>query len=149
MGLMIQVGNNPFVIEYNCRMGDPETEVVFPRLQSDLVELMLAAEKSTLDEIQLIEDPRSAATVILVSGGYPEAYEKGKTITGLDAVEGSIPFHAGTKLEEGVVKTNGGRVIALTSYGADIKAAVATSLENAEKVQFKGKYYRRDIGFDL
>ncbi|MCB9286636.1 MAG: phosphoribosylamine--glycine ligase [Lewinellaceae bacterium] len=146
---LIKVGNNPFVIEYNCRMGDPETEVVFPRLQSDLVELMLAAEKSTLDEIQLIEDPRAAATVILVSGGYPEAYEKGKTITGLDAVEGSIPFHAGTKLEEGVVKTNGGRVIALTSYGADIKAAVATSLENAEKVQFKGKYYRRDIGFDL
>lgn len=146
---LIKVGNNPFVIEYNCRMGDPETEVVLPRLQSDLVELMLAADKSTLDEVQLIEDPRAAATVILVSGGYPEDYEKGKTIAGLDEVEGSIAFHAGTKLEDGRVKTNGGRVIALTSYGVDFRAAVAASLENAEKVQFEGKYYRKDIGFDL
>ncbi|MCB0596713.1 MAG: phosphoribosylamine--glycine ligase [Lewinellaceae bacterium] len=146
---LIKVGNNPFVIEYNCRMGDPETEVVLPRLQSDLVELMLAADKSTLDEVQLIEDPRAAATVILVSGGYPEDYEKGKTIAGLDEVEGSIAFHAGTKLEDGQVKTNGGRVIALTSYGVEFRAAVAASLENAEKVQFEGKYYRKDIGFDL
>ncbi|MCB0563878.1 MAG: phosphoribosylamine--glycine ligase [Phaeodactylibacter sp.] len=146
---LIKVGNSPFVIEYNCRMGDPETEVVLPRLQSDLVELMLAADKSTLDEEHLIEDPRFAATLILVSGGYPETYEKGKTITGLDGVEGSIAFHAGTKLEDGLVKTNGGRVIALTSYGMDIRSAVDTSLENAEKVQYEGKYYRKDIGFDL
>ena len=146
---LISVNGDPFVIEYNCRMGDPETEVVLPRLQSDLVELMLAADKSTLDEVQLIEDPRAAATVILVSGGYPEDYEKGKTIAGLDEVEGSIAFHAGTKLEDGQVKTNGGRVIALTSYGVEFRAAVAASLENAEKVQFEGKYYRKDIGFDL
>lgn len=146
---LIKVGNNPFVIEYNCRMGDPETEVVLPRLQSDLLELMLAADKFTLDELPLAEDPRAAATVILASGGYPEDYEKGKTITGLGQVEGSIAFHAGTKLEDGRVKTNGGRVIALTSYGVDIKEAVAASLKNAEKVYFEGKYYRRDIGFDL
>ncbi|MCB0551032.1 MAG: phosphoribosylamine--glycine ligase [Phaeodactylibacter sp.] len=146
---LIRVDNNPYVIEYNCRMGDPETEVVLPRLQADLVELMLAADTSTLDEVQLAEDPRAAATVILVSGGYPEDYEKGKTITGLGEVEGSIAFHAGTRLEDGLVKTNGGRVIALTSYGADFKAAVAASLKNAEKVQFEGKYYRKDIGFDL
>ena len=146
---LIKVGNSPFVIEYNCRMGDPETEVVLPRLQSDLVELMLAADKSTLDEEHLIEDPRFAATLILVSGGYPETYEKGKTITGLDGVEGSIAFHAGTKQEDGLVKTSGGRVVALTSYGLDIQSAVAASLENAEKVEFEWKYYRKDIGFDL
>ena len=146
---LIRVDNNPYVIEYNCRMGDPETEVVLPRLQADLVELMLAADTSTLDEVQLAEEPRAAATVILVSGGYPEDYEKGKTISGLGEIEGSIAFHAGTRLEEGVVKTNGGRVIALTSYGLDFKAAVAASLKNAEKVQFEGKYYRKDIGFDL
>ncbi|MCB0578129.1 MAG: phosphoribosylamine--glycine ligase [Phaeodactylibacter sp.] len=147
---LIRVGNNPFVIEYNCRMGDPETEVVFPRIQSDLAGLLLAAAKSTLDEEQLIEDPRCAATVFLVSGGYPEAYEKGKAITGLGEVEGSIAFHAGTRLDDdGQVKTNGGRVLALTSYGVDRQAALAASLKNAEKVQFEGKYYRKDIGFDL
>ncbi len=146
---LIKVGANPFVIEYNCRMGDPEAQVVLPRIQSDLVEHMLAADKSTLDEEQLIEDPRAAAAIILASGGYPEEYEKGKTITGLDEVEGSIIFHAGAKTEDGKVKTSGGRVLALASYGVDVKSALAASLENAEKVQFEGKYYRRDIGFDL
>ncbi len=146
---LIKVGANPYVIEYNCRMGDPETEVVFPRLQSGLVELMLAAANHTLNEVQVLEDPRTAATVILASGGYPEAYEKGKPISGLGQVEGSIAFHAGTKLEDGQVKTDGGRVIALTSFGIDHREAVAASLKNAEKVDFEGKYYRRDIGFDL
>lgn len=146
---LIKVGNAPYVIEYNCRMGDPETEVVFPRLENDLVELMLALDDGKLGEIEIKKDPRAAATVILVSGGYPGPYENGKIISGLDEVEGSIVFHAGTKLEDGQVTTNGGRVIALTSYGDDFQKAVALSLKNAEKVRYEGKYYRQDIGFDL
>ncbi|MCB0554887.1 MAG: phosphoribosylamine--glycine ligase [Phaeodactylibacter sp.] len=146
---LIKVGNAPYVIEYNCRMGDPETEVVFPRLENDIVELMMALDDGKLGEIEIKNDPRAAATVILVSGGYPGPYENGKIISGLDEVEGSIVFHAGTKLEDGQVTTNGGRVIALTSYGEDFQKAVALSLKNAEKVQYEGKYYRQDIGFDL
>ena len=146
---LTKVGNAPYVIEYNCRMGDPETEVVFPRLENDIVELMMALDDGKLGEIEIKNDPRAAATVILVSGGYPGPYENGKIISGLDEVEGSIVFHAGTKLEDGQITTNGGRVIALTSYGEDFQKAVALSLKNAEKVQYEGKYYRQDIGFDL
>lgn len=146
---LIRVGKEPFVIEYNCRMGDPETEAVFPRLQNDLVELMMALDDGNLSSIAIKEDPRAAATVILVSGGYPGDYEKGKAITGLDEVEGSIVFHAGSKLENGRMLTNGGRVIALTSYGENFRQALALSLRNAGKIQYEGKYYRRDIGFDL
>jgi len=146
---LIKVGEDPYVIEYNCRMGDPETEVVFPRLKSDLVELLVALGDGTLDNKKLEVEAQSAATVFLVSGGYPEAYEKGKTITGLEQVEGSLVLHAGTKTEDGVVKTNGGRVLALTSLAGNYKEAVKQSLENAGRVQFDGKYYRTDIGFDL
>ncbi len=146
---LIVVGGEPFVIEYNCRMGDPETEVVFPRLRSDLLELLLAVPSGRLPEMTLDVDPRFAATVFLVSGGYPEAYEKGKPIDGLSLVENSIPFHAGTTREGEQVLTNGGRVLALTSFGDSIEEAVRTSLKNAERVSFDGKYYRRDIGFDL
>jgi phosphoribosylamine--glycine ligase len=146
---LINVEGDPYVIEYNCRMGDPETEVVFPRLENDLVELMAALEEEKLQEIEIKMKEETAAAVILVSGGYPEAYEKGKEITGLEAVEDTLVLHAGTKMEEGRLKTNGGRVIALTSYGTNVKEAVAKSLENAEKIRFEGKYFRKDIGFDL
>ncbi|MBV6655373.1 MAG: phosphoribosylamine--glycine ligase [Mameliella sp.] len=146
---LIKVGDDPYVIEYNCRMGDPETEVVFPRLKSDLVELLTAVGDGKLDSKKLEIEEKSAATVFLVSGGYPEAYEKGKTITGIDQVEGSLVLHAGTKTEEGELKTNGGRVLALTSLADDFKDAVKQSLENAEHVQFDQKYFRTDIGFDL
>ncbi|MCI5083776.1 MAG: phosphoribosylamine--glycine ligase [Saprospiraceae bacterium] len=146
---LINVGGDPYVIEYNCRMGDPETEVVFPRLKNDLVALMKDMDEGTLDKHTIEEEERSAAAVILVSGGYPEAYDKGKVITQMDAVEGSLVFHAGTKEKDGQIVTNGGRVIALTSFGADFAQAVAISKTNAEKIQFEGKYYRTDIGFDL
>jgi phosphoribosylamine--glycine ligase len=146
---LIKVGEDPHVIEYNCRMGDPETEVVFPRLKSDLVELLAAIGDGTLESKKLEVEEQSAATVFLVSGGYPEAYEKGKIITGLEQVEGSLILHAGTKTEDGAVKTNGGRVLALTSLAGNYKEAVKQSLENAARVQFEGKYYRTDIGFDL
>lgn len=146
---LIVVEGEPFVIEYNCRMGDPETEVVFPRLRSDLLELLLAVPDGRLGEMALDVDPRFAATVFLVSGGYPETYEKGKQIDGLSLVEGSIPFHAGTTRKGEQVLTNGGRVLALTSFGDSIPEAVKTSLKNAERVTFDGKYYRRDIGLDL
>lgn len=146
---LINVGGDPYVIEYNCRMGDPETEVVFPRLKNDLVRLMKDMDEGTLDKHTIEEEERSAAAVILVSGGYPEAYDKGKVITQMDAVEGSLVFHAGTKEKDGQIVTNGGRVIALTSFGADFAQAVAISKTNAEKIQFEGKYYRTDIGFDL
>lgn len=146
---LIKVGDDPYVIEYNCRMGDPETEVVFPRLKSDLVELMTALDDGNLESMALEIEERTAATVFLVSGGYPQAYEKGKPITGLDRVEGSLVLHAGTKLEDGVLRTNGGRVLALTSIADNFKEAVGRSLVNAERVDFEKKYYRTDIGFDL
>lgn len=146
---LIKVGNEPYVIEYNCRMGDPETEVVMPRLQNDLVSLFIATEEGTLNQQKIVMDPRSAATVILVSGGYPGDYEKGKVISGLERVEGTMVFHAGTKVTGSEIVTNGGRVIALTSYGDNFDEALVLSNRNAEVIKFEGKYYRRDIGFDL
>ena len=146
----ILADGHPYVIEYNCRLGDPETEVVLPRLRNDLVLLFLAAHRGQLAAQRIDVDPRAAATVMLVSGGYPEAYEKGKIISGLEEVEDSIPFHAGTRTTDvdGLV-TDGGRVLALTSYGLTIGEAVRTSLKNAARVDFAGKYYRKDIGRDI
>lgn len=146
---LIKVGNEPFVIEYNCRMGDPETEVVFPRLKNDLVELMAAMSKGTLDNHVIEIDERTATTVFLVSGGYPEAYQKGKAITDLDKTEGVLVFHAGTKAANNEIVTNGGRVLALTALAENMDAALVLSNKNAEIIQFEGKNYRKDIGFDL
>jgi len=146
---LIKVGDDPKVIEYNVRMGDPETEVVLPRIQSDLVELFMAVDAQTLDKQEFKLDPRSAATVMLVSGGYPEAYEKGKVITGLDTVEDSLVFHAGTTEKDGQVVTNGGRVIAITSFDDDFKQAIKKSYQNIENLHFDRINYRTDIGFDL
>jgi len=146
---LIRVNNEPFVIEYNVRMGDPETEVVIPRIKSDLVDLFIATAEKKLDSFVLDLDKRSATTVMLVSGGYPEAYEKGKEITGLENVTDSIVFHAGTKLEDNKVLTNGGRVLAVTSFGEDFRKALETSYGNIEKIKFDKMNFRKDIGFDL
>lgn len=146
---LIKVGNEPYVIEYNARMGDPETEVVMLRLQTDLLELLIAAGEGTLNEKSVTFDPRAATTVMLVSGGYPEAYEKGKVISGVDAVADSIVFHAGTALKNGELVTQGGRVMAISSYGVNKEEALARSYNNANKISFDGKYFRKDIGFDL
>jgi phosphoribosylamine--glycine ligase len=146
---LIRVNNEPYVIEYNVRMGDPETEVVIPRVKSDLVELFQAVGSQTLDKVAIELDDRAATTVMTVSGGYPEAYEKGKEIIGLDAIEDSIVFHAGTKSEDGKIVTNGGRVLAITSYGSDFRVALATSYKNVAKFNFDKMYYRKDLGFDL
>ncbi|MEP0214848.1 MAG: phosphoribosylamine--glycine ligase [Cellulophaga sp.] len=146
---LIKVGEEPKVIEYNVRLGDPETEVVLPRLQNDLVEVFEAVGNQTLDAIDIKIDERTATTVMTVSGGYPEAYEKGKEITGLDTVEGSIVFHAGTKLDGDKVVTNGGRVMAVTSFGTNFKDALAQSYKNVEKLHFDKINYRKDLGFDL
>ena len=148
IGLIVS-GNDVKVIEYNVRMGDPETEVVIPRIKSDLLHLFQGIGDGTFSEKDLHIDEDTAATVMLVSGGYPEKYEKGKVIAGLDDVEGSIVFHAGTKQEEDTVLTNGGRVLAVTSFGKNIEDALNKSFVNAEKINFEGKYYRKDIGFDL
>ena len=146
---LIKVGDDPKVIEYNVRLGDPETEVVVPRIKNDLVELFQAVANGTLDDIDLELEDRTAATVMLVSGGYPEAYEKGKEISGVDTVTGSLVFHAGTNNQNGKVLTNGGRVMAITSFGGDFKEALNTSYENIAKIDFEGMNYRTDIGFDL
>jgi phosphoribosylamine---glycine ligase len=146
---LIKVGDDPYVIEYNCRMGDPETEVVMPRLKNDLVTLFEKCAKGRLGKVQIKTDKRAAATVFLVSGGYPGAYEKGKEISGLEEVKGSLPFHAGTRAQGEKILTDGGRVLALTSYGKDLRTAVRKSNKNAKKVQFEGKYFRKDIGKDV
>ena len=146
---LIKVGDDPFVIEYNVRMGDPETEVVMPRLKSDLVAIFQAMANEELDKVAFEIDERSATTIMIVSGGYPEDYEKGKVISGLENVEGSIVFHAGTKLENDTVVTSGGRVLAVTSYGNDFKEAIKKSYENIDKISFEKMNFRKDIGFDL
>ncbi len=146
---LINVNGEPIVIEYNVRMGDPETEVVIPRLKSDLVALFLAVANEKLDEVSLEIDSRSATTIMIVSGGYPEDFEKGKIISGIDNVEDSIVFHAGTKTENGLVVSNGGRVLAVTSYGNDFQEAIKKSYQNIEKLHFDTMYFRKDIGFDL
>lgn len=145
---IINVQGQPKVIEYNVRMGDPETEVVIPRITSDLLDLLKGINDGTFSEKDLEINPEFASTVMLVSGGYPEAYKNGKKISGIELVENSLVFHAGTK-NNGCIRTNGGRVIALTSFGETIKMALENSFESAEKISFEGKYYRKDIGFDL
>jgi phosphoribosylamine--glycine ligase len=146
---LIKVGDDPKVIEYNVRMGDPETEVVLPRLKNDFVDILQAMANGTLDKINIEIDERAATTVMLVSGGYPEAYEKGKEITGIDAIEDSILFHAGAQLKDAKVVTSGGRVMAITSYGNTYQEAIKKSYQNAEKLHFDKMNYRKDIGFDL
>lgn len=148
IGLMNDNGN-PSVVEYNVRMGDPETEVVIPRIKSDLLDLFEGVANQTLHEKSFEVDERTATTVMLVSGGYPEDFEKGKIMTGFEQVENSIAFHAGTKQEGSNIVTNGGRVLAITSFGTDIKDALKKSFANAEKINYEKKYYRKDIGFDL
>ena len=146
---LIKVGDDPKVIEYNVRMGDPETEVVLPRIKNDLVELFQAVANQTLNENKIIIDERAATTVMLVSGGYPEAYEKGKEITGLETIEGSIPFHAGAILKDSKIVTSGGRVMAITSYGKTYQEAIKKSYQNIDRLHFDKMNYRKDIGFDL
>ncbi|MFY0712103.1 phosphoribosylamine--glycine ligase [Seonamhaeicola sp. NFXS20] len=149
IGLIKVENNDPKVIEYNVRMGDPETEVVFPRLKNDLVEVLQAMANGTLNAIDIEIDERAATTIMVVSGGYPEAYEKGKEISGIDTIEDSIPFHAGAQLKDGRVVTSGGRVISITSYGETYKEAIKKSYQSIEKLHFDKMYYRKDIGFDL
>ena len=146
---LIKVGSEPKVIEYNVRMGDPETEVVIPRIKSDFLNLLKGIKDGTFSEKDLNISEDVAATVMLVSGGYPQKYNKGYEITNSENCEGSIVFHAGTKNDEGIVKTNGGRVIAVTSFGKTLEDALTKSNKNAEKINFQGKNYRKDIGFDL
>jgi phosphoribosylamine--glycine ligase len=147
---LIKVDNEPYVIEYNCRMGDPETEAVLPRLKNDLVTLLDNCARGTLGRVKIKTDPRTAATIVLVSGGYPGDYQKGKVIQGLDKTSGSLIFHAGTAVnEKSEVVSSGGRVIAVTSLGKDIPSALRKSKRNAKLIAFDGKYFRRDIGKDL
>ncbi len=146
---LIKVDDDPFVIEYNVRMGDPETEVVLPRLKNDLVEIFKAISEGRLNEIEIEIDQRAATTVMLVSGGYPETYKKGKEITGLSTIQDSLVFHAGATHDNGKIVTSGGRVMAITSFGDTYSEAIKKSYQNIEKLHFDKMYYRKDIGFDL
>jgi len=148
---IIKVGEEPYVIEYNCRMGDPETEVVMPRLRNDLAELFLAVAEQRLDKVKIEMDPRICCTIVAVSGGYPGSYEKGLPITGLEepVPEDSLIFHAGTRVEEGEVVTNGGRVLCISSFADTVYEAVDKSRDVLEKINFDGIYYRRDIGYEF
>ena len=148
IGLMI-VKNEPFVIEYNVRMGDPETEVVMPRIKSDLLSHLLACAEGSLEKEEVVFEEHAATTVMLVSKGYPEAYEKGKEMTGFETTKDCLLFHAGTKMQEGKIISNGGRVLAISAVGKDMEKALAKSFENAERIDFEGKNYRKDIGSDL
>jgi phosphoribosylamine--glycine ligase len=144
---LIKVGDEPLVIEYNVRMGDPETQVVLPRVQNDWAELMQATANQQLDNIELKTDPRAVTTVVAVSGGYPEAYEKGKIISGIDPSD--LIVHAGTKTHQGNVVTSGGRVLASTAFGNNHNEALQNSYQALKKIEFEGIYFRKDIGFDL
>ena len=146
---LISVKGEPYVIEYNCRMGDPETEVVIPRLKSDILDLFEGVASGTLSERDVLFDDRSACTVMMVSGGYPEEFQKGKQIYGLNAITDSIVFHAGTSSDGPAVMSAGGRVLAVTSYGKDLTAALRRSYESTKKIEFENAYYRTDIGFDV
>jgi phosphoribosylamine--glycine ligase len=146
---LIKVGEEPYVIEYNVRMGDPETQVVLPRVKNDLGELLLATAEGRLSQIEIEIDDRSYTTIVAVSGGYPEGYQKGKEITGLEKVKGCNVFHAGTTVREKKTFTIGGRVLAVTSYGEGYKSALKQSYEQIQKINFDGMYFRGDIGFDL
>lgn len=148
LGLMNR-GGDPYVIEYNVRMGDPEAEVVLPRIKTDFVEILKATAENRIRDLKVEFDERTVTTVMLVSGGYPGNYEKGKEITGLNGVKDSLIFHAGTRMEDNRIVTSGGRVIAVSSYGENMEEALGQSYKNAERIDFEGKYYRRDIGFDL
>jgi len=146
---LIMVNNNPFVIEYNVRMGDPETEVVLPLLKNDLVEIFKAVSKERLNEIEIEIDTQTAATIMLVSGGYPEAYSTEKEISGIENINNSLLFHAGAKLKNNKIVTSGGRVMAITSFGKTHQEATKKSYKSIEKLFFDKMYYRKDIGFDL
>ena len=146
---IIKVGDDPKVIEYNVRMGDPETEVVLPRVKTDMVEIFEAISNKSLDKINIEIDDRAATTVMLVSGGYPEAYERGKEITGLENIKDSIPFHAGSVKSNGEIITSGGRVMAITSYGSTYQEAIERCYKSISKLKFEKMCYRKDIGFDL
>lgn len=146
---LIRVGDEPMVIEYNCRMGDPETEVVIPRLKNDLVEIFQKVGEGKLSEVQIVQDERTATAVVLTAGGYPNDYKKGDVITNTEGVENALIFQAGTKQIDNQIVTNGGRVIVVTAFGDDIPSALSISNEYARLVDFEGKYFRRDIGLDL
>ena len=146
---LINVNGKPMVIEYNARMGDPETQVVFPRITSDLVDLLLGCAQGTLDQVEITIDPKSACTVVMVSGGYPESYQKGLSIEGLDTPTDNLIFHAGTGSQDGHIITNGGRVLAITAFGNDLTSALRSVYDTADNIKWKDVYYRKDIGQDL